>query len=262
MATSTHIKPIAPTVMADTATATANHKKAAAYGPLALSERKQQQEGGARETQQRAAIDALICARLELQKAENNVRDNAQAIAAAERALQQVKGEKAFHAYYAGVKRAEVEAASDAVCDALSLPRQQQGFRSAAREAGLFASKEMARAMLMVAREEKEEAAAEAVLSPSYAPVSKAYTPVSPSYTPTSPPPPPGAPTKKRGLLWRDTEEEEAEARRSSSSRATSNNNNNKRWRVGLCRCARGCADCSSTEDEEPSRAYSPTLFD
>ena len=154
------------------------------YGPLALSERKQQQGGGAGAMRQRAAIDTLIGARLDLQKAEHNVRDNALAIAADERALQQVKGEKAFHAYYAGVKRAEVEAASDAVCDALSLPRQQQGFRSAAREAGLFASKEMARAMLMVAREEKEEA--EAVLSPSYAPVSKAYTPVSPSYTPTS----------------------------------------------------------------------------
>ncbi len=64
--------------MADTATTTANNK--AAYGPLTLSERKQQAGETQREAEQRAAIDTLIGARLELQKAENNVRDNALAV--------------------------------------------------------------------------------------------------------------------------------------------------------------------------------------
>ncbi len=73
------------------------------------------------------------------------------------------------------LKRRAIEEASDAVCDAFKVPRQE-GFKAAAREAWLFASKEIARAMLMVAREEAEEAEAS-----SYTPVSSSYTQVSPS---------------------------------------------------------------------------------
>jgi hypothetical protein len=61
---------------------------------------------------ERAAIDSLVGARLELHKAENDVRDNALAIAVAERALQQAKMRKGIVEYNASSKRKAVEEAN------------------------------------------------------------------------------------------------------------------------------------------------------
>ncbi len=92
------------------------------------------------------------------------------------------------------LKRRVVEEASNAVCDALKVQRQE-GFKVAAREAGLFASKHM---MLMVAREAEAEAEAEADADAE----ASSYTPVLPSYTPVSP---------SSYTLWGLQEEEEDE---------------------------------------------------
>ncbi len=206
------------TNMADTATARVGEAVVGVAPSLALSEHKKKKGGdsGSRsssastqhhEAQQRAAIDTLIRARLALQEAEKQMADNALAIATAERALQQAKMGRGVVAYRVELKRRAVEEASDAVCDALKVQRQE-GFKAPARKAGLFASKEMARAMLMVARKEEEEEA-----EASYTHVSPSYTPVSPSsYTPALA----HLGSFRRGTLWglqeEEDEDEEAEA--------------------------------------------------
>ncbi len=72
---------------------------------------------------ERAAIDALVGARLELHKAENDVRDNALAIAAAERSLQLAKMRKGIVEYNASRKRKAAEEANDHICDVLKSAR-------------------------------------------------------------------------------------------------------------------------------------------
>ena len=124
-----------------------------------------------------SSIAALIQARLELQTAEDAVRDNALAIAAAERALSQARSQKGMVEYNAFRKRKAVDAADDDVRDALKSGRQAR-FKEAARQAGLFAS---AAAVKPEKEEEEEES-----FTPRTPPSPK-YAPGSPKWVPSSP---------------------------------------------------------------------------
>ena len=95
---------------------------------------------------ERKFIDVLVNAHLELQKAEDAVRDNALAIKAAERALQQAQCQKGMVVCNAARKRKAVKEASAHVCDSLKSARQT-AFKAGARGAGLFADMAVVRAM-------------------------------------------------------------------------------------------------------------------
>ena len=132
-----------------------------------------------------SSIAALIKARLELQTAEDAVRDNALAIAAAERALSQARSQKGMVEYNASRKRKAVEAADADVRDALKSGRQAR-FKAAARGAGLYASAASA-FVVVVAAEEEEEEEEEESFTPRTPPGSPKYAPGSPKWVPSSP---------------------------------------------------------------------------
>ncbi len=86
-----------------------------------------------------------------MQEAEKQMADNVLAITAAERALQQAKIGRGAVVYWVYVERKAVEKANVAQKCGMRCTQgvPQQGFKAAAREAGLFASKEVARAMII-----------------------------------------------------------------------------------------------------------------
>ena len=177
-----------------TATTTTDLSLAACKGDTNVAERK--------------FIDVLVNAHLELQKAEDAVRDNALAIKAAERALQQAQCQKGMVVCNAARKRKAVKEASAHVCDSLKSARQT-AFKAGARGAGLFADMAVVRAMSQrldndhddyvdpdasFSTDDEEEEEAEL-----------GYHPSSPKFTPITPP---GSPNKVSALIGKWEEEE------------------------------------------------------
>ena len=157
---------------------------------------------------ERKFIDVLVNAHLELQKAEDAVRDNALAIKAAERALQQAQCQKGMVVCNAARKRKAVKEASAHVCDSLKSARQT-AFKAGARGAGLFADMAVVRAMSQrIAKKEADDRDA-SFSSDDEEEEELGYHPSSPKYTPITPP---GSPNKVSALIgkWEEEPEEEA----------------------------------------------------
>ena len=138
-------------------------------------------EGETLYVSERSAIDGLVSAQLELQKAEDAVRDNALAIEAAKRALSQAQCQKGMVEYNAFRKRKAVEQANDHVCDSLKSARQT-AFKAGARGAGLFADMAVVRAMVQRFAQDDPDATTEEEKE------GLGYEPGSPSFTPPDSP--------------------------------------------------------------------------
>ena len=152
---------------------------------------------------ERKVIDVLVNAHLELQKAEDAVRDNALAIKAAERALQQAQCQKGMVVCNAARKRKAVKEASAHVCDSLKSARQT-AFKAGARGAGLFADMAVVRAMSQrIAKKEADDPDASSTDDEEEEELG--YHPSSPKYTPITPP---GSPNKVSALIGKWEEEE------------------------------------------------------
>ena len=157
---------------------------------------------------ERKVIDVLVNAHLELQKAEDAVRDNALAIKAAERALQQAQCQKGMVVYNAARKRKAVEEANERVCDSLESARKKAFKTGTEVGAKVYGAVPMMMVRLNAcstfcdpdASTDDEEGEGEL-----------GYHPSSPKYTPITPP---GSPNKVSALIgkWEEEPEEEEAA--------------------------------------------------
>jgi hypothetical protein len=149
-------------------------------------------EGETRYVSERSAIDALVSAQLELQKAEDAVRDNALAIEAAKRALSQAQSQKGMVEFNAFRKRKAVKEANDYVCDSLKSARQTAFKTRTQAEAKVYGAVPMVRLNACSSFGDPDASTTEEETTElGYEPGSPTFTPMtppgSPKYVPTSP---------------------------------------------------------------------------